>query len=263
MVNKRGSKAAKAAKLVKKSTERSVEKSTENAIGDVMATRSSKRRSDQDGLQQNKIASSNPKKRKLKADVHKNQVETPVSESEIVAAESDHDDEQVCKHAAPKVRNSADGRSTNITFEEGNDFVDMEVSGDLTTDASDHAGTIVSEDSSESSESDDEVQVQSQSDKEIYHEQGDGDLSTTRSEDSDSPQPRPKKKKKKKQKVGHRKRKEKQMAALLRMKKFMLKKGLVDSDISDSELESMLDSDFDADSLDGEKVSRGKRKTKR
>ena len=138
----------------------------------------------------------------------------------------------------------------------------MEVSGGITSDNCDQGGNA--SDSAESSDSSaDEVEIRvktplrvaSRSRSESDHESGsavmgsDGNTETDPGNLTNVAAARQKTQKKKK---GNRKRhrKEKKESTLSKMQRYMVRKGLIESDMSKGEFESLLDSEMDTSSTD-------------
>ena len=240
MVNRKKDASAKAVK----SSKETVEKPDADSHGDVVtATRSSGRRAKRGKPEQ--ASQVTPKRRKsvkenFNNDIREgelvlegepkgsqNECRTPSAES----ASQDAVDLDIPAHRSKVMQViSKDGRSTNITFKEENNYVDMEVTGDLTSDESSVMDTEVTNSSNNTLSHGEEVYSTSSSDSEeseVYSESGHEKGSLT------------KRKHRGKTKAKDRKKKARE-EAMMKVRHYMIRKGLIDHDMSESEIENLV-----------------------
>ena len=270
MVYKKRSRAAKSAKVTKETFEKPTSKLTENVNGDAdaatVAKPVGKRKANKASVKTRSTSKEEvtSKKKKLNSDTEDLSDKGPKENLDDVNDLPAHS-------SKAKTVTSKDGRNvTNIAFEEGDDFADMEVTGEITPmQTVDDQSSLIDDSESEMSRSWSasascaELTLPSQTDHDENRSSESGEI-LMEFERSRSPVKQDGKNRKQKGKRKKKRREIKDMA-LEKMKKYMVRKGLVDSNISDGELQELLNSGDESSSDTGRsktpKPRRRKQKT--
>ena len=182
--------------------------------------------------------------------------ETPVSKLNSQEARGVDLDVDLPPHSSKAtVIPTRDGKGTNITFEEDNNYADMVVAGgDNITDHSESGEGVAS--SSDESEIGMKTSFE-QSSQDQSATQSSAKPSSDEAQDSESP---PKKKKRSKIEKRKLKKKKSQEQALEKMRNYMIQRGLINSDMSEGEIDEMMDADLSSVSGSEDEVKIKKKK---